>query len=118
MDFLQWLSENKELICIFLGILINAAGLAYSIYKYLRAKGVQGAMMLLPELYLAARRFECEAEHTTLNGKEKLAYVLERLRLFAKEQGVERSDEELIAIVEADIAFSKEVNATKSEVLE
>lgn len=118
MNFLQWLSENKELICIALGILINAVGLAYSIYKYLRAKGVQGAMTLLPELYLAARRFECEAEATSLSGEQKLAYVVERLRVFASEQGVPRSDEELIAIVEADIAFSKEVNATKSEVLE
>ena len=118
MKVLQWLSENKELICICLGIAINAVGLVYSIYKYLRAKGVQGAAALLPELYLAARRLECEAEHTSLTGEEKLLYALERLRALCAEQGVKRSDEELIAIVEADIAFSKEVNATKSEVLE
>jgi hypothetical protein len=115
---LQWLQENGDLLCICLGIVINALGLAYSIYKYLRAKGVQGAAELLPALYQAARRFECEAEATALKGEEKLAFVLERLRLFTAEQGVPRSDEELIAIVEADIAFSKEVNAPKSEVLE
>ncbi len=118
MKVLQWLSENKELICIILGILINAVGLIYSIYKYLRAKGVQGAAALLPELYLAARRLECEAEHTALSGEDKLLYVMERLRAFCAEQGILRSDEELRAIVEDDIAFSKEVNATKSEVLE
>ena len=118
MFFLQWLTENRELLFICLGIVINAAALLYNVVKYLRARGGKNAKVLLA-IRDAARRFECEAENAgALTGAEKLAYVLEKLREFTDRMGYAYQETQLIAMVEEDIAFSREVNADKSEELE
>ena len=118
MSFLQWFSENRELVLICLGLCVNAAGLLYNVIKYLRAGGLKNAKGLLA-LRDAARRFECEAENTAgLTGAQKLALVLSRLREFCAQMGYRYDAEQLTAAVEEDIAFSREVNATKSEELE
>ena len=44
--------------------------------------------------------------------------MLSRLRIFTAELGLAFDEERLIAQIEADIAFSKAVNAHKSERLE
>lgn len=114
----DWILENWGLICIWLGILANAAGLVYHLCKLLRGGGLRRTEEWLA-LREAARRFECEAEgFRSFTGAEKLQYVLYRLREYMAERGVSFEEGELISAVEADIAFSKEVNACKSEVLE
>ena len=118
MNILLWLNENWELICICFGILVNAAGVAYNIYKLCRSGHAKGAARWLTILE-AARQYEVEAEQfQDYTAAEKLQYVLSRLRILTAELGVPFDEARLIAQIESDIAFSKEVNAQKSECLE
>ena len=118
MSVLQWLQENWEVLCIVFGLIVNALGLAYNIWKYVRAGGSKKQEKLL-EVLRAAREYEREAECMTgYSGAEKLQYVLSRLRILTADLGYPYDEEELRVAIEADIAFSKEVNAEKSEVLE
>ena len=118
MLFLQWLTQNRELMFICIGVLINAVGLLYNVMKYLRAGGVKSSKMLLA-MRDAARRFECEAENEQgLTGAQKLAFVLEKLRQLSEKMKYPYDEKQMIAMIEEDIAFSREVNATKSEELE
>ncbi len=118
MNFFEWLSENWELVCILFGIFVNAAGLGYNVVKYLRSGGFRRAEQRLA-LLEAARQYECEAEAMqNYTGAEKLQYVLTRLRRFTAEQNMSFDEQALTEQIEADIAFTKQVNADKSEVLE
>ncbi len=118
MSFFEWLSENWEIVCIFFGIFVNALGLFYNVIKYWRGGGFRRAEEHL-ELLCAARRFVCEAERLEdASGAEKLQYVLLHLREFADEMRYAFDEAEMMRCIEEDIAFSKQVNATKSEVLE
>jgi hypothetical protein len=118
MNVFQWLSENWELVCIAFGVFVNALGLAYNVIKYLRHGGARRAEHTLA-LLQRARELECEAEALAgASGAEKLEYVLAGLRDLAKELGEDPDRAELSRMVEEDIAFSKRVNADKSEVLE
>lgn len=118
MSFLRICSENWELICICLGIAVNALGLVCNIVKYVRSGGKLHAQQLSC-LLEAARTYECEAELIEgADGAEKLEYVLSRMRQYTAEMGYVYDEAALIRAVEADIAFSKRVNATKSEWLE
>lgn len=118
MNFFEWLGGNWELVCILFGIFVNALGLAYNVVKYLRSGGFRRAEQRLAILE-AARQYECEAEAMeNYTGAEKLQYVLSRLRSFTAEMNVAFDEGELTSLVEADIAFSKRVNADKSEALE
>lgn len=118
MNILLWLNENWELICICFGILVNAAGVAYNIYKLCRGTHAKSAVKWLT-LLEAARQYEIEAEQfEDYTAAEKLQYVLSRLRVLTAELGYPFDEARLSAQIEADIAFSKEVNATKSERLE
>ncbi|MBQ8358039.1 MAG: hypothetical protein IJX39_09590 [Clostridia bacterium] len=118
MNILLWMSENRELLCICAGILINAAGLIYNICKLCRSGQGKNATAWLSILE-AAREYEIEAEQfTDYTAAEKLQYVLSRLRSFTAEFGYDFDREALTARIESDIAFSKQVNATKDENLE
>lgn len=118
MSFLEWLAQNWEIVCVCFGLVVNALALTMNIRKYLHIGGActtQGMLAILE----AARRFECEAELMTgYSGAEKLQYVLSRLRVFTADMGYPYDEEALRSTVEADIAFSKAVNADKSERLE
>ncbi len=115
---LEWLGENWELICICFGILINAAGLAYNVTRYVRAGGLRRAEGW-QELLAAARKYECEAEGVAgLDGAAKLEYVLSRLREYTALLGFEYDREALTELVEKDVGFANELNAIKSERLE
>ncbi len=118
MNILCWIRENWGLICIGLGVLVNALGLAYNVVKYVRAGGLRRAGQRLA-LWEAARRFECEAQAMeNYTGAEKLQYVLSRLRQLTAEMGVDFDERELTEQISADVAFAKEMNATKSEELD
>ncbi len=118
MTVLLWLEGNWETICICFGILVNLAGLAYNIYKLCRSGHAKSAADWIAILE-AAREFEKEAEtFADYSAAEKLQYVLSRLRVFTAELGYPFDEESLIAQIEADIAFTKAVNAHKSERLE
>ena len=118
MSFFHYLSENWELVCIAFGVFVNAVGLFYNVVKYLRRGGVRRVENLLA-LAQKARDLACEAEELEhASGPEKLEYALSRLRQYAKEVGEGADEEELVAMLEEEIAFSKRVNADKSEVLE
>ena len=118
MNILLWLNQNWELICICFGILVNAAGVAYNIYKLCRSGHAKSATRWLTILE-AARQYEVEAEQfQDYTAAEKLQYVLSRLRTLTAELRIPFDEVRLTAQIEADIAFSKAVNATKSECLE
>lgn len=118
MNALLWIEQNWEMICICFGILVNLAGLAYNIFKFCRAGHAKNAANWIAVLE-AARNFEQEAEgFADYSAAEKLQYVLSRLRVFTAELGYAFDEERLIAQIEADIAFSKAVNADKSGRLE
>jgi hypothetical protein len=118
MNVLLWLNQNWELICICFGILVNAVGVAYNIYKLCRGTHAKSAARWLTILE-ATRQYEIEAEQfQDYTAAEKLQYVLSRLRTLTAELGIPFDEARLTAQIEADIAFSKEVNATKSERLE
>ena len=118
MNILLWLNQNWELICICFGILVNLAGLVYNVLKFCRSGQARQAADWLAVLE-AAREFEKEAEaFADYSAAEKLQYVLSRLRVFTAELGCSFDEERLTAQIEADIAFSKAVNARKSERLE
>ena len=105
-------------LCRERNLAVNALALVMNVRKYLRMGGGSHAQGMLAILE-AARRFECEAEQMTgYSGAEKLQYVLSRLRVFTADMGYPYDEEALRAAVESDIAFSKEVNADKSERLE
>lgn len=115
---IQWIAEHRELCGILAGVLVNALALAYNVYRLVRAGGMKklSDWMALAD---AARLFEAEAERfTAYTGAEKLNYVLSRLHTLAAEIGCPFDEERMIARIEADIAFTKEVNADKSETLE
>lgn len=115
---MEWLQTNWEFICILFGILVNALGLAYNVYKFYRSGCAKSSANWLAILE-AMRQYEREAEaFTEYSSAEKLQYVLSRLRVFTSDLGCGFDEEKLIAQVEADIAFSKEVNADKSARLE
>lgn len=111
MQILKWFTENPQAITLLLGILINLAGLIYNLCEYVRSgrgKDVRGWLRILE----AARQFEIEAEEIPGYGAaEKLSYVLEKLSIFAAEQGLPFDAEECRKQVEEDIAFTKKINA-------
>ena len=118
MTIFTWITANWELLCILLGVLVNAGALAYNVYKMCRSGKLRDAQNWL-ELLDAARRFEVEAEaFGEYSSAEKLHYVLSRLRNYAAELGCSFDEERLTARIREDIAFSKAVNADKSERLE
>ena len=112
---MECLSENWELICICFGILINALGVGYNVYRYVRAGGLRRAEGW-QELLDASRRYACEAERIAgLNGAQKLEYVLARLREYTDLMGFDYDTELLTGVVEGEIRFANELNAVKSE---
>ena len=114
----NWLSQNWGLICICFGILINAAGLAYNVTRYVRAGGLRRAEGW-QELLAAVHKYECEAEGMEgMDGAAKLEYVLSRLREYTALLGFEYDREMLVDVVEKDIAFVNEMKDIKSERLE
>ncbi|MBQ9099509.1 MAG: hypothetical protein IJY50_08810 [Clostridia bacterium] len=118
MNVILWLNRNWELICICLGVLVNALGLVYNICRSFRAGRTKSAEDWLAILE-AAREYECEAERLVhYDAAEKLQYVLSRLRLFVAERGCSFDESAMIEQIEADIAFSKQVNSTDREHLE
>ena len=115
---MQWIVENWEIVGICFGILVNALGLAYNVYKYCRS-GRVSALQNLIKLTEAAREYEAEAEQfQSYSAEEKLHFVLSRLRVLAAELGCPYNEEEMIAQIEADIDFSKRVNAPQGDALE
>ncbi len=119
MNIFEWITANWELVGICFGILVNAAGLAYNIYKFC-CTGRLKALQNMSALFEAAREYELQAEQFEgYTSAEKLNYVLSRLRVLAADLGCEFNEEELIARIESDIAYSKGVNgASKSDTLE
>jgi hypothetical protein len=118
VNFFVWLGQNREAICIAFGVLVNAIGLGYNVYRFCRSGQGRRAQDWLAVLD-AARELELEAEACpAFTAAEKLQYVLSGLNAFMAERGCRFDEESLIARVEADIAFSKQVNACKSERLE
>jgi hypothetical protein len=118
MEFLPWIREYWDMILVVFGIIVNALGLAYNVYKLCRA-GKAGSAANRIRIMEAARRYEIEAEaFSSYTSAEKLQYVLSRLRVFTAELGCAFDEAALIEGIEADIAFSKAVNAEKSERLE
>ncbi len=119
MTVFEWIAANWELVGICFGILVNAAGLAYNVYKFCRA-GKLKALQSMTALFDAAREYEMQAEQfTSYTSAEKLNYVLSRLRVLATELGCEFDESAMVARIESDIAYSKGVNGVgKSEMLE
>ena len=118
MQVFDFIVGNWELVGIVFGILVNAAALAYNVYKFCRIGKVRTLenMQLMLE---AAREYEMEAERFVgYTSAEKLNYVLSRLRTLAAELGCPFREEEMVAQIEADIAYSKGVNARESDKLE
>ena len=115
---MKLISENWELVCICFGLFVNALGLLYNIFRYVRAGGLRRAGDW-QELLVVLRRYECEAERVVgLDGMGKLEYVLSKMREYTDAVG-EKYDRELLnAIVTRDIAFVNEMNDVKSERLE
>lgn len=114
----MWIVQNWELICLWFGIAVNAAGLGYQVFKCVHGDKARRAGQLT-RLFEAAREFEVEAEHYTgYSGAEKLCYVLSRLRTLAAEMGCPFDEEVMRARITEDIAFTKAVNAEKSATLE
>ncbi len=112
MAVLEWISANWELVGICFGILVNAAALAYNIYKLCRTGKIKN-IENIAALFEAAREYELQAEQfEDYSSAEKLNYVLSRLRVLSAELGCEFNETELTARIEADIAYSKGVNAT------
>ena len=111
---MEWLGENWELICICFGILINALGVVYNVYRYVRAGGLRRAEGW-QELLDMSRKYACEAEgQAGLSGSQKLEYVLTRLREYTDLMGVEYDTEALTSLVNGEIGFANELNAIKS----
>ncbi|MBR6728274.1 MAG: hypothetical protein IKM08_08795 [Clostridia bacterium] len=118
MEFFQWIRENWDLILVVFGIAVNVLGLVYNIYKLCRAGKAKSAANWM-RITEAARQYEIEAEgFPSYTSAEKLQYVLSRLRIFTAELGCDFDEAALTERIEADIAFSKEVNADKSERLD
>ena len=118
MSFFEWIGENWELVGICFGILVNALGLAYNIYKLCRTGKVK-ALQQAAILAEAAREYEKEAEgFEGYSSAEKLHYVLSRLHTLSAELGCQYDEEKMIGMVESDIAFSKCVNAKNTDRLE
>lgn len=116
---MEWISQNWELVGICFGILVNALVLVYNVYKFCRTGKLKG-LQNMTALFEAAREYELQAEQfPDYSSAEKLNYVLSRLRVLASDLGCEFCEEELIARIESDIAYSKGVNAgVRSDSLE
>ena len=119
MTMLEWIATNWEIVGICFGILVNAAGLAYNIYKFCRV-GKLRALQNMNALFEAAREYELQAEQFEgYTSAEKLNYVLSRLRVLASELGCAFDEAEMVARVESDIAYTKGINSkVKGEALE
>ena len=118
MCVIDFITENWEIISIVFGIVVNLVAIGYNVYRFCRLGKVKSLQNFIT-LADAARKFEMEAEaFQGYSAAEKLNYVLSRLRTLAAELGCGFNEEEMIATVEADIAFSKVVNAKPSEVLD
>ena len=118
MKVFDFIVGNWELVGIIFGILVNAAALAYNVYKFCRIGRVR-ALENMQVMLEAAREYEIEAERfEEYSSAEKLNYVLSRLRTLAAELGCTFHEEEMVARIEADIAYSKGVNARPTDKLE
>ena len=118
MKVFDFIACNWELAGILFGILVNAAALAYNVYKFCRNGRVR-TLENMQVMLEAAREYEVEAERFEgYTSVEKLNYVLSRLRTLAADLGCAFREEEMVAQIEADIAFSKRVNAPPSEKLD
>lgn len=118
MAFVQWIRANWDLILVLFGVAVNALGLVYNVCKLCRTGKAKNAVNWI-KILEAARQYEVEAERFgDYSSEEKLQYVLSRLRVFTAELGCTFDEAALTAEIEADIAFSKAVNADKSDRLE
>ncbi len=118
MRVFDFIVGNWELVGIIFGILVNAAALIYNVYKFCRIGRVH-ALENMQVMLEAAREYEVEAERFEgYTSAEKLNYVLSRLRTLAAELGCPFREEEMTRRIEADIAYSKSVNAPPSDKLE
>ena len=118
MAFVQWIRDNWDLILVLFGVAVNALGLVYNVCRLCRTGKAKNAANWI-KLLEAARQYEIEAERfTEYSSEEKLQYVLSRLRIFTAELGCTFDEAALKAEIESDIAFSKAVNADKSDRLE
>jgi len=119
MTMLEWIAANWEFVGICFGILVNAAGLTYNVYKFCRVGKIK-ALQNMNALFDAAREYELQAEQFEgYTSAEKLNYVLSRLRVLATDLGCAFDEESMIARIESDIAYSKGINGTgKGEALE
>ena len=111
---MEWFAENWELLCICFGILINALGVVYNVYRYVRAGGLRRTEGW-QELLDMSRKYACEAEgQEGLSSGQKLEYVLTRLREYTDLMGFDYDAELLTGVVEGEIRFANELNAAKS----
>ena len=118
MKVFDFIVGNWELVGIVFGILVNAAALVYNIYKFCRVGRVH-TLENMRVMLEAAWEYEMEAERFEgYTSAEKLNYVLSRLRTLAAELGCPFREEEMVAQIEAEIAYSKGVNARPSDKLE
>ena len=113
MNVLRWIQENRELLYVCFGLLLNLVGVIYHVWRSCRVGG-----MSQPEDWLAileaARQFEQEAE-LLFEGStaEKLQYVLSKLRAFTAERGLPFEEARLTKQIEADM--TRERDQGKSE---
>ena len=110
MRIFEWIILNWEFICVALAVIVNAAAVVYQIVKLCRAGKMSDAETWLA-LIEAARAYEKEAEVLGGSAAEKLEYVLSHLHKFTDRLGCYYDRDRLIELIEADIAFTKIVNA-------
>ena len=112
MKVFDFIACNWELAGILFGILVNAAALAYNVYKFCRNGRVR-TLENMQVMLEAAREYEVEAERFEgYTSAEKLNYVLSRLRTLAAELGCAFEEERLIALITEDIDFGNVIGAS------
>lgn len=115
MKIFELIFSNWEVVCILCGIVINLVALVYNFWRFCRSDKAQNATAWL-EILNAARKLEEEAEGISgYNAAQKLEYVLTQLREFSEERGFAFDEKAVTEQVNADIAFTKAVNAVANQ---
>ena len=115
---MELIGGSWELICICFGLFVNALGLLYNVFRYVRAGGLR-RVGDWQEMLAVLRRFECEAEGIVgLDGAGKLEYVLSKMREYSESLGQSFDRDLLDTMVTKDVSFANEMNAIKRERLE
>lgn len=107
---MQWLTNNLQLVFTIISILLGTAG---TIFGLLKKKAPSKVLQGLAEVVAQIPTFIRTAERIADTGEDKLAYVLNQVKLYCQARGFTPTNDQLEDIkqqINDQVKLSKDIN--------